>query len=283
MGLRINTNTASINAQRNLVGTKMGLDKSLEKLSSGYRINRAGDDAAGLAISENLRAQTRGLKQASRNAQDGVSLVQVAEGGLNETSTILIRLRELAVQAASDTIGPVERQFLNVEYDQLVSEIDRIAAGTEFNGTPLLSGTGSILDFQVGIRNDPNIDRLSFDASKADSNSAALGVNLTSVADKASAQNSLAAIDSALVSVSAMRADFGAIQNRLQSTIANIAISVENLSAANSRIRDTDVAEETAELTRNNILLQAGTSVLAQANQSSNVALGLLNKTFQGG
>jgi flagellin len=283
MGLRINTNTASINAQRNLVGTKMGLDKSLEKLSSGYRINRAGDDAAGLAISENLRAQTRGLKQASRNAQDGVSLVQVAEGGLNETSTILIRLRELAVQAASDTIGPVERQFLNVEYDQLVSEIDRIAAGTEFNGTPLLSGTGSILDFQVGIRNDPNIDRLSFDASKADSNSAALGVNLTSVADKASAQNSLAAIDSALVSVSAMRADFGAIQNRLQSTIANIAISVENLSSANSRIRDTDVAEETAELTRNNILLQAGTSVLAQANQSSNVALGLLNKTFQGG
>jgi len=282
MGLRINTNTASINAQRNLMGTKMGLDKSLEKLSSGYRINRAGDDAAGLAISENLRAQTRGLKQASRNAQDGVSLVQVAEGGLNETSTILIRLRELAVQAASDTIGPVERQFLNVEYDQLVSEIDRIAAGTEFNGTPLLSGTGSILDFQVGIRNDPNIDRLSFDASKADSNSAALGVNLTSVADKASAQNSLAAIDAALVSVSAMRADFGAIQNRLQSTIANIAVSVENLSSANSRIRDTDVAEETAELTRNNILLQAGTSVLAQANQSSNVALGLLNKTFQG-
>ena len=282
MGLRINTNTASINAQRNLTGTKMGLDKSLEKLSSGYRINRAGDDAAGLAISENLRAQTRGLKQASRNAQDGVSLVQVAEGGLNETSTILIRLRELAVQAASDTIGPVERQFLNVEYDQLVSEIDRISAGTEFNGTPLLSGTGSILDFQVGIRNDPNIDRLSFDASKADSNSAALGVNLTSVADKASAQNSLSAIDSALVSVSAMRADFGAIQNRLQSTISNIAISVENLSAANSRIRDTDVAEETAELTRNNILLQAGTSVLAQANQSSNVALTLLNKTFQG-
>jgi len=280
MGLRINTNTASLNAQRNLMGTKLGLDKSLERLSSGYRINRAGDDAAGLAISENLRAQIRGLKQASRNAQDGVSLVQVAEGGLNEISSILIRLRELAVQAASDTIGPVERQFLNVEYDQLVSEIDRIADGTEFNGTQLLAGTGSVLDFQVGTRNDPNIDRLSFDASKADANSAALGVNLTSVADKASAQNSLSAVDSAIVKVSAMRADFGAIQNRLQSTIGNLAVSVENLSAANSRIRDVDVAEETAELTRNNILLNAGTSVLAQANSSANTALQLLNKSM---
>ena len=280
MGLRINTNTASLNAQRNLYGTKLDLDKSLERLSSGYRINRAGDDAAGLAISENLRAQIRGLKQASRNAQDGVSLVQVAEGSLNEISSILIRLRELAVQAASDTIGPVERQFLNVEYDQLVSEVDRIADGTEFNGTQLLSGTGSILDFQVGTRNDPNIDRLSFDASKADANSAALGVNLTSVADKASAQNSLSAIDSAIVSVSAMRADFGAIQNRLQSTIANIAVSVENKSAANSRIRDVDVAEETANLTRNNILMQAGTSVLSQANQTANAAQGLLNNSF---
>ncbi|RYX78209.1 flagellin FliC [bacterium] len=282
MGLRINTNVASLNAQRNLMGTKFGLDKSLEKLSSGYRINRAGDDAAGLAISENLRAQIRGLKQASRNAQDGISLVQVAEGGLNEISSIMIRLRELAVQAASDTIGPVERQFLNVEYDQLVSEVDRIADGTEFNGTQLLSGTGSILDFQVGTRNDPNIDRLSFDASKADANSSALGVNLTSVADKASAQNSLSAIDQAIVSVSAMRADFGAIQNRLQSTVGNIAISTENLSAANSRIRDVDIAEETAEMTKNNILLQAGTSVLAQANQTSNTALSLLNKSFQG-
>lgn len=280
MGLRINTNVASLNAQRNLMGTKLGLDKSLERLSSGYRINRAGDDAAGLAISENLRAQIRGLKQASRNAQDGVSLVQVAEGGLNEVSSILIRLRELAVQAASDTIGPVERQFLNVEYDQLISEVDRIADGTEFNGTPLLAGTGAILDFQVGIRNDPQIDRISFDASKADANSAALGVNLTSVADKASAQNSLAAVDAAIMSVSAMRADFGAIQNRLQSTINNVAIATENLSAANSRVRDVDVAEESAELMRNNILLQAGTSVLAQANQTTATALQLLSKTM---
>jgi flagellin len=280
MGLRINTNVASINAQRNLWSTKANLDHSLERLSSGYRINRAGDDAAGLAISENLRAQVRGLKQASRNAQDGVSLVQVAEGGLNEISSILIRLRELGVQAASDTIGPVERQFLNVEYDQLVSEIDRIADATEFNGTTLLNGTGVLLDFQVGTRNDPNVDRLTFDASKADANTAALGINLTSVADKASAQNSLSAIDAAIVSVSAMRADFGAIQNRLMSTINNIAISTENLAAANSRVRDVDVAEETAELTRNNVLLQAGTSVLAQANQTTAAALALLKQTF---
>jgi flagellin len=280
MGLRINTNTASLNAQRNLFGTKLALDKSLERLSSGYRINRAGDDAAGLAISENLRAQIRGLKQAARNAQDGVSLIQVAEGALNEISSILIRLRELGVQAASDTIGPVERQFLNVEYDQLLQEIDRIAAGTEFNGTPLLSGTGSILDFQVGTRNDPNVDRISFDASKADASTAALGVNLSSVADKASAQNSLAAVDEAIVAVSAMRADFGAIQNRLQSTIANTHVSIENMSAANSRVRDTDVAEETAEMTRNNILTQAGVAVLSQANQTANSALTLLNRSF---
>jgi flagellin len=200
---------------------------------------------------------------------------------MNEISSILIRLRELAVQAASDTIGPVERQFLNVEYDQLVSEIDRISEGTEFNGTQLLAGVGSILDFQVGTRNNPEIDRISFDASKADANSAALGVNLTSVADKASAQNALAAVDQAIVSVSAMRADFGAIQNRLSSTVSNIQVS-ENMSAANSRIRDVDIAEETSEMTRNNILLQAGTSVLAQANQHANVALGLLNKSFNG-
>ncbi|MFZ4403808.1 MAG: flagellin [Pseudobdellovibrionaceae bacterium] len=280
MGLRINTNTASLNAQRVLWGTKIGLDKSMEKLASGFRINRAGDDAAGLAISENLRAQIRGLKQSSRNAQDGISLVQVAEGGMHEISSILIRLRELAVQSASDTIGPTERQFLNVEYDQMVSEIDRIAEGTEFNGTQLLAGVGSILDFQVGTRNNPEIDRISFDSSKADANSAALGVNLTSVADKASAQNALAAVDTAIMSVSAMRADFGAIQNRLQSTVSNIQVSLENMAAANSRIKDVDIAEETSEMTKNNILLQAGTAVLTQANQQANVALGLLNKSL---
>lgn len=280
MGLRINTNIASINAQRNMRGTRINLDKSLEKLASGFRINKAGDDAAGLAISESLRAQIRGYGQALRNTQDGISMIQVAEGGLNEVSSILIRLRELGVQAASDTVGPVERQFLNVEYEQLLQEIDRIADATEFNGTPLLNGTGALFDFQIGIRNDPTIDRITFDASKADSNTAAIGVNLTSVADKASAQNSLAAVDKAIMNVSAMRADFGAIQNRLQSTMNNLAVSIENISAANSRIRDTDVAEESAELTKNNVLMQAGTSVLAQANQTTASAVQLLQKTF---
>ena len=278
MGLRINTNVSSLNAQRNLSMTRVNQQKTLEQLSSGQRINRAGDDAAGLAISENLKAQIRGLGQAERNAQDGISLVQIAEGGLSEVSNILIRLRELAVQAASDTIGPTERKFLNVEFEQLTAEIDRIANSTEFNRVPLLNGTGAVFDIQIGTRNDPLSDRLTFDASSADVNVAALGLNLASVADKISAQNSLAAIDQAIVSVSGIRADFGALQNRLQSTINNIQVSVENLSAANSRVRDADIAKSTAELTKNNILMQAGTSVLAQANQSSTSALTLIQQ-----
>lgn len=280
MGLRINTNIAAMNSQRHLRLTRQNLDRSFERLSSGSRINRAGEDAAGLAISENLRAQVRGLQQAERNAQDGVSLVQVAEGGLQEISSILIRLRELAVQAASDTVGPTERKFLNAEYDALLSETDRIANATEYNKIPLLNGTGSVFEIQVGTRNNPNIDRISFfDSSSADVNSVALGINLTNVADKASAQNALGALDSAIISVSSIRADFGAMQNRLQSIINNLAISVENMSAANSRIRDTDVASETAELTKNNILMQSGTAVLAQANQSIQSALSLLKST----
>ena len=175
MGLRINTNVASLNAQRNLRGTRLGMNAALEKLSSGQRINRAGDDAAGLAISENLKAQVKGLAQAERNAEDGISLVQIAEGALGEVSNILIRLRELAVQAASDTIGPTERKFLNVEFEQLTSEIDRIANSTEFNRVPLLNGTGAVFDIQIGTRNDPISDRLTFDASSADVNIAALG------------------------------------------------------------------------------------------------------------
>jgi len=276
MGLRINTNIASLNAQRNLNGTRLGLNLSLERLSSGQRINRAGDDAAGLAISENLKAQVRGLKQAERNAADGISLVQIAEGSLGEVSNILIRLRELSVQAASDTIGPTERKFLNVEFEQLTSEIDRIANSTEFNRVPLLNGTGAVFDIQIGTRNDPISDRLTFDASSADVNIAALGLNLASVSDKISAQNSLSAIDQAIISVSGIRADFGALQNRLQSTINNMQVSVENLSAANSRVRDTDVAAETAELTKQSILMQAGTSVLSQANASTKTALNLI-------
>jgi flagellin len=276
MGLRINTNVASINAQRNLSSTRLAQQKTLEQLSSGQRINRAGDDAAGLAISENLKAQIRGLGQAQRNAEDGISLVQIAEGGLQEISNILIRLRELAVQAASDTIGATERKFLNVEFEQLTSEIDRIANSTEFNSVPLLNGTGAVFDIQIGTRNDPLVDRLTFDASSADVNIAALGLNLASVADKISAQNSLSGIDQAIISVSGIRADFGALQNRLQSTVNNIMISTENLSAANSRVRDADVAKATAELTKTNILMQAGTSVLAQANQSTTSALNLI-------
>ncbi len=278
MGLRINTNVSSLNAQRNLSGTRINQQKTLEQLSSGQRINRAGDDAAGLAISENLKAQIRGLAQAERNAQDGISLVQIAEGGLSEISNIMIRLRELAVQSASDTIGATERKFLNVEFEQLTSEVDRIANSTEFNRVPLLNGTGAVFDIQIGTRNDPLSDRLTFDASSADVNVAALGLNLASVADKISSQNSLAAIDQAITSVSSIRADFGALQNRLQSTINNQQISIENLSAANSRVRDADIAATTAELTKNNILMQAGTSVLAQANQSTTSALQLIQQ-----
>jgi flagellin len=277
MGLRINTNVASINAQRNLSSTRLGLNAALEKLSSGQRINRAGDDAAGLAISENLKAQIRGLKQAKRNAADGISLVQIAEGSLGEVSNILIRLRELSVQAASDTIGPTERKFLNVEFEQLTSEVDRIANSTEFNRVPLLNGTGAVFDIQIGTRNDPISDRLTFDASSADVNIAALGLNLASVSDKISAQNSLSAIDQAIISVSGIRADFGALQNRLQSTINNMEVSVENLSAANSRVRDTDIAAETANLTKQSILMQSGVSVLSQANSSTKTALTLIN------
>ena len=281
MGLRINTNVASLNAQRNLSQTKLAMDKTLEKLSSGQRINRAGYDAAGLAISENLKAQIRGMGQAERNAQDGVSLVQIAEGALAEVSNILIRLRELSVQAASDTIGNTERKFLNVEFEQLTSEVDRIANSTEFNRVPLLNGTGAVFDIQIGTRNDPVSDRLTFDASSADVNVAALGLNLASVADKISSQNSLSSIDQAIISVSGIRADFGALQNRLQSTINNIAVGVENLSAANSRVRDADIASETAELTKNNILVTAGTSVLAQANASTKNALNLIQAASQ--
>lgn len=281
MGLRINTNVASLNAQRNLGSTRISMNKSLEKLSSGQRINRAGDDAAGLAISENLKAQIKGLGQAERNAEDGISLVQIAEGALGEVSNILIRLRELGVQAASDTIGVTERKFLNVEFEQLTSEVDRIANSTEFNRVPLLNGTGAVFDIQIGTRNDPISDRLTFDASSADVNVAALGLNLASVSDKISAQNSLTSIDQAIISVSGIRADFGALQNRLQSTVNNIQTSVENLAAANSRVRDTDIAAETAELTKQNILMTAGTSVLAQANSSTNNALSLIQAASQ--
>jgi flagellin len=276
MGLRISTNVASLNAQKNLRGTQQGMDRSLARLSSGFRINQAADDAAGLAISEKLKSQIRGLGQASRNANDGISLVQTAEGGLNEISAILIRLRELAVQASSDTVGNTERKFLDAEYQQLKSEVQRIAEVTEFNGRDLLNGTGGILDIQVGVNNDPFKDRISFNASAADSSLQSLGLTAESVAMKETAQNSLRAVDDAIVSVNAIRANFGAMQNRLNSTINNLSVFNENLSAANSRIRDTDVASETADMTRNQILMSAGVSVLQQANNTQQYALQLL-------
>lgn len=277
MGLRINTNVPALVAQRNLRTTRASLDRSLERLASGSRINHAGDDAAGLAISESLRAQIRGIAMAERNAQDGVSLVQVAESAMGEVSNILIRLRELGVQAASDTVGPTERRFLDLEFQESLAEIDRIANSTEFNRVPLLNGMASTFEIQVGTRNNPQIDRIKlFDGNSADINVVALGLNLSSVADKMGAQNSLASIDSALQSVTSIRAGFGAMQNRLQSIITNLQVSKENLSAANSRIRDADLAEETTELTKNQILQQSGISVLGQANSSTKAALSLL-------
>jgi flagellin len=278
MGLRIATNVTSLTAQRHLRETRALLDRSLERLSSGYRINRAGDDAAGLAISEKLRAKTRGLIQAQRNASDGVSLIQVAEGGLNEVQNILVRLRELGVQAASDTIGARERRDLDEEYQSLKEEIDRVANATEFNGTFLLDGTGGSLDFQVnaGGENLLGVDRISFDAFRLDVNTDKMGLEDLGVAQKVDAQRSLSRIDAAIERVSSVRGELGAIENRLESTVRNLGISVENLSAARSRIKDVDVAEETAELTKHSILMQAGTSVLSQANSVPRMALSLL-------
>lgn len=280
MGFRIMTNTSSVTGQRHLRNTRRLLDQSLERLASGYRINKAGDDAAGLAISEKLRAKIRGLQVAQRNANDGISLVQVAEGGLNEVQNILVRMRELGVQSASDTIGPKERIYLDNEYQALKSEVDRIANGTDFNGTNLLDGTGGTLDIQVNTGGDNilGVDRISYDASKADANTDKIGISDLSISDKSGAQASLAQVDGALDYISSLRGDLGAMQNRLISTINNIGISVENLSAANSRIKDVDIADESAELTRNNILMQAGTSVLAQSNQVPKMALELLRQ-----
>ena len=280
MGFRIMTNISSITGQRHMRNTRRLLDQSLERLSSGFRINRAGDDAAGLAISEKMRAKTRGLMQAQRNANDGISLIQVAEGGLNEIQNILIRMRELGVQSASDTIGPKERGYLDNEYQALKSEVDRIANSTDFNGTQLLDGTGGTLDIQVntGGENLLGVDRITFDAFKADANVDKLGLTDLALDTKPGAQETLAVVDGAIDYVSSIRGDLGAIQNRLVSTINNIGISVENLSAANSRIKDVDIADESSELTRNNILMQSGTSVLMQSNQVPKMALQLLQQ-----
>ncbi len=278
MGMRISTNVSALNAQRTLGATKASLDKSMSRLSSGSRINKSADDAAGLALSENFKAQMRGLKQASRNAQDGISMIQTAEGSLGEIGNILIRLRELNVQAASDTIGDRERGLIDIEYGQMLEEIDRIASSTEFNGTPLLSGIGEVLEFQIGTKNSPDLDRLSFDTAAADAGTQALGIDLTGAFDKLTSQESLGALDNAINYISGMRANFGALQSRMTSTVDNINVNLENIASANSRIRDTDIAEESSELARQNIMLQAGTSILAQANQQPALALTLLGK-----
>lgn len=276
MGFRIATNVQSISAQRTLNNTREAQNRSLEKLSAGERIVRAGDDAAGLAISEKLKAEIRSLRQANRNANDGISLIQTAEGGLNEIQNVLIRLRELSMQAATDTVGDVERGFTDKEVKSLVEELNRIAQVTQFNGMSLLNGQGQLLEFQVGTHNSPEHDRLVYDVAKADATVGKLGLEGLTVTSKADAQGNLSKIDDAIRMVNDNRAGFGALQNRLQSTINNLAIADENLSAANSRIRDVDVAAESAELTKRNILAQAGTSMLAQANANSTMALKLI-------
>lgn len=276
MGMRVTTNLASLNAQRNLLNSQRTIDNSMAKLASGSRINKAADDAAGLAISESFRAQIRSGKQAQRNANDGISMVQVAEGGLNEVSNIIIRLRELGMQAASDTIGDTERGFINKEVQQLKNEIQRISEVTTWGTTKLLSGETPRFDFQVGIFNNDFADRITFDASQNVSTLSSLGLAGVDYSTKGGAQNALRRLDDAQTRVNEMRSNLGALQNRLQSTVNNLLISDENLSAANSRIRDTDVAEAASEMTRNNILLQASTATLAQANQKNALALQLL-------
>lgn len=276
MGFRINTNVTSLAAQRTLGNVNKQQASTLDKLSSGSRITKAADDAAGLAISEKLKAQIRSTRQAERNANDGISLIQTSEGGLSEVSNILIRLRELSIQAASDTVSETERQFTDLEYQNLKQEIERISQVTEFNGKKLLNGTGDKYDFQIGINNNDFEDRIKYNAALLNSTSEGLGIDGLNVLEKSGAQESLAVLDDAIKSVSGQRAELGAVQNRLTSTIQNLQVSAENQAAANSRIRDTDFASETAKNAKLNILTQAGTSVLSQANMKSQQALALL-------
>jgi flagellin len=276
MGLRINTNVQALAAQRNLGVSNLKQQSSLEKMASGTRISKAADDSAGLAISEKMRADIRSLRQDSRNANDGISLVQVAEGGMNEVSNILTRFRELSIQAASDTIGDKERSFINKEVQQLRAEVDRISATTEFNGHKLLAGEGEKLEIQVGLNNSPENDRFVFDTQKMKTSLDGLGLGDINTESKEAAQTNLAKIDAAITTLSENRSEIGALQNRLGSSVQNLAIYEENLSAARSRIYDVDMAAESSEMTKNSILSQAGTSVLSQANSNAQMALKLL-------
>ncbi|MEW6447584.1 MAG: flagellin [Bacillota bacterium] len=273
MGLRINQNIEALNAWRNLLNTSNNLAKSMEKLSSGLRINRAGDDAAGLAISEKLRGQVRGLTQAVRNAQDGISLIQTAEGALNETHSILQRLRELAVQGANDTLTTDDRKAIQQEIDSLLAEIDRIATTTEFNTKKLLNGdvATSALNFQIGANTNQTIA-----VTIATATATALTISGISVGSSSLANQAIASIDNAITAISESRAKLGAIQNRLEHTIANLSVASENLAASESRIRDVDMAQEMMYFTKTQILQQAGVAMLAQANMAPQAVLQLL-------
>lgn len=275
MGLRINTNMPSVTAMRNLRVNGQGLDSSMERLSSGNRINKSADDVAGLAIAETMKSSLRGMGQAQRNAQDGISFVQVAEGGLNETSNLLIRMRELATQAASDTLGEKERGFVDIEVQQLKAEVERIAQTTEYSGQKLLDGSAAEMDIQVGVTGLED-DRITYDAGGSDARISNLGISSIGVSSKEDARDTLDTIDGAISKVSSMRATFGAIQSRMGSTINNLEVYRENLTAAQSRIKDADIAVESAEFAKRDILRQAGIATLAQANQSTASALKLL-------
>ncbi|MBL8751068.1 MAG: flagellin FliC [Planctomycetes bacterium] len=274
MGLRVNTNVTSINAQRNLATVTDKLSGNFRRLSTGLRISSASDDAAGLAISERLRSQIRSLDQAKRNANDGISLVQTAEGALNEVSSILTRLRELAVQASNGSVSNQDKDTLDEEFQSLVNEVNRIGRSTEFSGIKLLDGSSSSVSFQVGFGTTSGIDTISVSLSAALSTS--LSLNSLDIGSGGTTTTAITNIDAAINTVSSLRGSLGAVQNRLGSTINNLAITTENLSAAESRIRDVDVAYETAQLTRNSILQQASISVLSQANALPQSALRLL-------
>ena len=276
MGLRIATNIASQSVQKNLKEVSNAGNASLEKLSSGKRITKASDDAAGLAIATNLEAQTKGLRQATRNANDGISLVQTAEGGLNETTNILTRLRELTIQASSDTVGETERGFLDKEYQQLTKEIDRISESTVFNGTQLLNGKGKgTMDFQVGaFAGEQN--RISFESGESDASTESIGVAGTTISEKDSALDAISNIDKAIEKVSGQRADLGSIQSRLQSTVKNLEVQTINQDSARSVIQDVDVADASANLASNTVVKNAAVSTLAQANQIPMSALRLI-------
>lgn len=276
MGLRVATNLASISAQKTMASNQRGLQKSFAQLSSGSRITKAADDAAGLSISENLKSTIRGYQQAQRNSNDGISMVQVSEGGLGEISNILTRMRELGVQAASDTVGDTERGFIDKEVQQLKNEMQRIAKTTRWGDQTLLDGQGQNYAFQVDINNDDFNDRIAFDASEQDATTSNLGVDGFDFSSKDGAREALEMLETAQRNVNGYRANLGAIQNRLISTSENLGTAIENFSAANSAIRDTDVAQSSAELSRNNILSNASIGVLAQANQQPASALRLL-------